>query len=323
MNDKKEIYGLIGHPVKHSLSAAMHNAAFSHLGINAEYKLFDVSPEDLEDFLLNDVEVEDIQGNKIRSKDIVCFNITVPHKVNVTKILMQKFPVDIYACNQTNLEDAILTGAVNTVKRNNDKLEYWNTDAGGFVESLEKDLNINLGNQHEKVKDVMLFGCGGAGRAVITGLSWKQNKIDKIFVYEPAVQVIDSFKMHIKTLPSKLQNMLNDKIEFITELQISEKIQDVQLLINASPVGMHEGDGSIIDKNLLHDGLSIYDVIYNRNTQLVEDAKSLNLSAVGGKGMLLYQGTRAFGLWTNINVWMHPKNPGEKMREVLEKALKV
>ncbi|MFH1460357.1 MAG: shikimate dehydrogenase [Candidatus Omnitrophota bacterium] len=295
----KKLYGLIGYPVKHSFSAAMHNAAFSHLGINAEYKLFEVKPEKLEDFLLN-------------RKDLEGFNITIPHKIKTKEILTKINPIEINDNVQTNLQDAILTGAVNTVKKAEDKLDYYNTDAGGFIQSLENDLQFKLGSGH---KNVLLFGCGGAGRAVIAGLSWKQHNVHKIFVFDKSEKQLAETKNHFKNLPGIWPKIMQEKIEFIVEKEIAEKIKEVQLLVNASPVGMKEENDFLIDKNLLHKNLSVYDVVYNRETQLVKDAKQKGLKATGGLGMLLYQGVIAF------EIWIEKEAPIDIMRKALEKEL--
>lgn len=303
MADKK-LYGLIGYPVKHSFSAAMHNAAFLHLGMNAEYKLFEVKPEDLEEFLLS-------------RKDVSGFNVTIPHKVRAKGILESNFPYNKEAeFIQQNLFDAILTGAVNTVKRIEEKLEYYNTDAGGFIKALEEDLQFELGGVQKEDKKVFLFGCGGAGRAVIAGLSWENHRVEKICVYDKSEKSANSLKEHFLTLSSRWQRNLVNKIEFLSEKQISEKIEECNLLVNASPVGMEKGDGSIIDKELLHSKLSVYDVVYNRETQLIKDAKEKGLPAAGGLKMLLYQGVIAFEIWTE------QKAPVNVMFEALESELK-
>ena len=107
--------------------------------------------------------------------------------------------------------------------------------------------------------------------------------------------------------------MLERKIEFISLEKMAELIKRCQLLVNASPVGMQEGDPSPIDKKLLHNELYVYDVIYNRETQLIKDTKLLfgDDHASGGLGMLLYQGARSFELWTGR------KAPVETMRKAL------
>jgi shikimate dehydrogenase len=285
-----KIYGLIGYPVKHSFSPAMHNAAFKHLGINAEYRLFEVKPEELEDFLLRDIVVKDTTGIALSSRNIIGFNVTVPHKVRAREILERESPFDKEAPNILRILQYVeLSGAINTVQRIKNRLEYYNTDALGFEKSLLKDLGFDTYN-----KNVLVIGCGGAGRAVIAGLSRRQNRINKIFINDISDEAMGSAKRHF----SQFEYLMN-VIEFISAEQIPRVIKDCQLLVNASGVGMKENDSSVVDKDLLHKELSVYDVVYNRRTQLVKDAKSLGLPAVGGMGMLLYQGVEAFEKWTN------------------------
>lgn len=312
MNPPK-IYGLIGYPVQHSLSPAMHNAAFKALGIAAEYKLFEVKPEQLEDFLLRKIIFNDIEGRPVSTADILGFNITIPHKLKAREMLEKNFPFDhdVHTMQQ-DLYYVKLSGAVNTVKRNGDILQYWNTDASGFLRSLEEDIGFN-----PKGKNVLLLGCGGAGRAVIASLSWKNIGINKIYVYEINTGAVESTKAHFSNLSPEWQDILSKKVEFISN--IKEIISRCQLLVNASPVGMKEGDPSPIDKNLLHKELAVYDVVYNRNkkTRLVEEAESLGLIAIDGLHMLLSQGVRAFELWLPGQ-----KAPVEVMRKALEEELK-
>ena len=93
--DPPKIYGLIGYPVKHSLSPTIHNAAFKHLGINAEYRLFEVKSDELEAFLLkSDKTFNDTDGRSVRAGDVLGFNITIPHKVKAREILEREFPFD-------------------------------------------------------------------------------------------------------------------------------------------------------------------------------------------------------------------------------------
>lgn len=271
-----ELYGIIGYPIKHSLSPAMHNAAFKALGIDAKYEKFKVKPDALEDFLLN-------------RKDVKGFNVTVPHKVKAKEILDKQLKV-------IKSDYASLCGAINTVKREENSFKYANTDVNGFITSLNEDLKFN-----PKDKNVLLIGCGGAGRAIIVGLS---DNVRNIYAYDSNRDAVKSAE---KLFP---------KLKGISSKEMLTAIKDCQLLVNATPIGMKEGDPGVIDKKLLHKGLFVYDVVYNRETELVKDAKSLGLSAVGGRGMLLYQGVAAFEFWTG------KKAPVDTMREALNKALK-
>jgi len=294
------IYGVIGWPIKHSLSPAMHNAAFKELGIEAEYKLFEVRPEELEDFIL-------------KRKDVAGFNITIPHKIKAKEIIDKNFSKNLdFDLIEKDLYYVKLTGAINTVKRSGNNLDYINTDAHGFLKALKENLEFDTKN-----KNALLIGCGGAGRAIIAALSWKQMQIRQIYVYEINKTQIDSINEHFSKLTIEQQRILKEKIEFISLEQLSAKIKTCQLLVNASPIGMKEEDASPIDKKLLHKGLFVYDVVYNRETQLVKDTKSLfgEKHASGGLGMLLYQGAHAFEFWTGKIA------PIEVMRKALRQAL--
>jgi len=288
-----DIYGVIGCPVKHSLSPAMHNAAFKACGIKAEYKTFEVRPEELEDFLLN-------------KKEVVGFNITIPHKIRAKEILERKFPLN------NSIINVKLSGAVNTVKRLGNKIEYCNTDVLGFLRSLVVDLKFDLKFGREN-KNVLLIGCGGAGRAVIAGLSEFTSDF-KIHAYDKSEKAVDSIREYFSKLSPALRKNLESKIEFIGDKDIPDKIKECQLLVNASPIGMREGDNSLIDKSLLHNQLSIYDLVYNRETELVKDARALHLPAAGGLGMLLYQGASSFEFWTG------KRAPIDAMRKALTSA---
>ena len=277
-----DIYGVIGWPIKHSLSPVMHNAAFKELGIDAEYRKFEVKPEGLEDFLL-------------KRKEVKGFNITIPHKVEAREILEQRFPLDKdVTIPEQFLYYVKLSGAINTVKRVGEKIEYYNTDATGFIHSLEQDLKFNV-----EYKNIFLFGCGGAGRAVISALSWRNADVKKIYVYDINRKAVSSAEKHFFNL-AKIGDYLREKIKFISEDRISEKINECQLLVNASSVGMKEGDGSIIDKKLLRKDLFIYDLVYNRETELVRDARTKGARAENGRGMLAAQGAFSFSLWRGV-----------------------
>lgn len=314
-----KLYGLIGHPVKHSLSAVMHNAAFKKTeGFeDAEYHLFDVIPDKLRDFLLNqDEKFKDTEGRTIRAGDVIGFNITIPHKVKARQILEEKSSFETSSRILEDLYYVKLSGAVNTVRRDSDGLKYWNTDASGFLRSVEADLQFDI-----VIENVFVIGCGGAARAIIASLSWKECKIPKIkikkiYVYDINGEAINSAREHFATLSQKWQKLLKQKVEFITqEQQIHGIVRQCQLLVNASPVGMKDGDPSVIDKDLLHKDLYVYDVVYNKKTQLIQDAEQKCKAAIGGESMLLYQGAHAFNFWTG------EPPPTEIMKQALEEEL--
>ena len=280
----KLIYGIIGHPVKHSLSPAMHNAAFKSLGMDAEYLLFDVDPDALEDFLKG-----------LPKKRIKGLNITIPHKIKAKEYLERSGSLD---------ENAKRLGAINTIKSVNDSLCGFNTDGPGFYRSLVEDLGFE-----PEGKNVFVLGSGGAARAVVMYLG---SGPKKIFVSD-----VDAAKM--KELKSHYGKYYDEsRLMLIEGADLKKALGESDLLVNATPVGMGQADPSPVDKSLLHHGLYIYDLVYNKPyTQLVKEAKGQKLHAVTGLGMLLYQGAISFEIWTG------EKAPLSVMGRALREALKV
>ena len=279
----KQKYGLIGHPVKHSLSPAMQNAAFYALGIDAEYLLYDIEPEKLEDFLKN-----------ARANNISGLNITIPHKIKTKEYLERKGALD---------DNARRLGAVNTIKVCEDgSVCGYNTDGPGFYRSLVEELKFE-----PEGKNVFVLGAGGAARAVIMYLG---NGPKKIFVSDIDKIKTDDLEAHYK-------KYFDDKrLEIVTGGGFKERLKQCELLINATPIGMKEPDPSPVAPELLHYGLYVYDLVYNRpSTELVKKANSLKLHAVTGLGMLLYQGAIAFEIWTSA------KAPIGVMKKALKEAL--
>jgi shikimate dehydrogenase len=175
--------------------------------------------------------------------------------------------------------------------------------------SLKEELQFSPVGCH-----ALVIGCGGAGRAVIAALSELDSGVEKISIYDKSKEAIAAAKSHFSACFTAYP-YLEKKLEFITENQISDTINKSALLVNASPVGMKEGDSSIVDKKILHKDLYVYDAVYNRQTQLIKDAKSLGLKAAGGLGMLLYQGVYAFRFWTKREA------PVYQMQEALKKEI--
>lgn len=281
----KQKYGLIGHPVKHSLSPAMQNAAFTALGIDAEYLLYDVEPEKLEGFLKD-----------ARSGNISGFNVTIPHKIKTKEYLERKGSLD---------ENARRLGAVNTIKVCEDgKLCGYNTDGPGFYRSLVEDLRFE-----PEGKDIFVLGAGGAANAVVMYLG---NGPKNIFISDLDKVKTDNLCAHYK------KYFDGNRLAVVDEKSFKDALKKSDLFINTTPVGMKESDPSPIDVSLLHHGLYVYDLVYNRpSTELVKKATSLKLHATTGLGMLLHQGAIAFEIWTGA------KAPVAIMKKALKEALKI
>ncbi len=256
-----KIYGLIGYHVKHSLSPFMHNAAFGALNINAEYRLFEKSPKELDNFL-----------KSLAKENIYGLNVTIPYKEKIITF-MDKIS-----------NEAKLIGAVNTIKVYGDELEGFNTDGAGFLEHLTKDLGFTPNG-----KNVAIIGAGGASRAISVYLAKEEPRI---------ISIHDIDKIKVGALVTYLKEHFNN-VEFRQADSIEElNIEVSDLLINATPIGMKEADLCVVSEKFIHKNLLVYDLIYNpKETKLLRIAKEKGAKNSNGLGMLLYQGVRSFQIW--------------------------
>ncbi|WP_405304517.1 shikimate dehydrogenase [Methanobrevibacter sp.] len=255
------IVGLIGHPVEHSFSPPMHNAAFKALGMDYAYVAFDVGPEGLKS-AIEGADALNIKG----------FNVTIPHKVDVIEYL-----------NELD-EVAELIGAVNTIDFKN--LKGYNTDGIGAIKAIEEVTGI-------KGKNVVVAGAGGASRAIsfyiakygaqsLTILNRNESKAQNL-----AGDVVSS-------------DLISDvKSGSISE--IDTYLRDADILIDTTPLGMnpHIDDEPIAKSEDMHGDLVVFDAVYNPNeTVLLKEAIKAGAKPVYGIKMLLYQGAESFEIWT-------------------------
>ena len=274
----KTLYGLIGYPVKHSLSALMHNAAFKHLGIEAEYRLFEVKPEGLKEFF-----------DGFRTKGISGINITIPHKTR-----------SVYFMDDLS-DKAKLIEAINTVAMKGDRLVGYNTDGIGFLRSLKEDLGFN-----PKGKIVFVLGAGGAGRAVSFSLA--KEGVTRIVLVD---KDWDKAAILARDVEKKTQTE-TIAIEF-NGRGVKELVLNSDLVVNATPCGMKKQGPAPLPEDFLHRSLAVFDLIYNPGeTTLIKEARKKGLKAVNGLGMLIYQGAAAFELWTG------KKAPIDVMRKAIK-----
>jgi shikimate dehydrogenase len=274
------IYGIFGHPVKHSLSPDMHNSAFNTLGLNSVYVAFDIDPESIEE-----------AARAIRVMGIRGINITIPHKQTIIPYLDEVSP------------DAKLTGAVNTVKNENGKLLGYNTDVGGFLRAIREDLDFS-----PEGNTLFLIGAGGAARAVLSAFCMNGGAVVYItdIIKDKALELANQFK-------ANFQNITIETVELDNQNLIEQKFNEADILVNASPAGM-DGVGSLdIPLTSLNKNAVVYDLVYKPpDTNLLKEAKQLGHKASGGLSMLLYQGAESFEIWTGKNA------PVEIMKKALE-----
>ncbi|MHA1439640.1 MAG: shikimate dehydrogenase [Promethearchaeota archaeon] len=260
---RTKIFCLIGHPVEHSMSPTMWNPALQELGLDFVYIAFNVHPDNLKNA---------IEG--MRALGIKGMNVTIPHKESVIKYLDE---IDTIAQK---------IGAINTIKNCDGILKARNTDAGGGKKSL-LDAGCEISG-----KKILILGAGGVSRALSYVLSEDAEKI----------VLTDIVEKRAKTVANEIKTSMGANIEgkISNKNVIKNEIQNTDILINATPIGMYPKiEVSPIDKNLLHSDLFVFDVIYNPlETQLIKDAASIGCKTLGGLNMLVNQGVLAFEWWT-------------------------
>ena len=281
-----KLLGVIGDPVKHSLSPLMHNSAIEELGLDYIYVPLPVSRENL---------ARAIAGFEAIS--LVGFNITIPHKQAIIPYLAEITPT------------AQMVGAVNTVWRTDTGWKGTNTDVEGFIAPLR-----NLSRDWSKITPVIL-GNGGAARAVVTGL---------VEMGCPKIDIVGRDRHKLDEFSQSWQNSPNISSILQTHLweQLIHLIPSTQLLVNTTPVGMSpQVDNSPVDASLmaqLPSSAIAYDLIYTPNpTQFLKLAKSRGAIAIDGLEMLVQQGASA------LQIWLQQPVPIDTMRESLRTYLKL
>ena len=276
-----KLTALLGSPVAHSISPAMHNEAFQVLGLDYAYLAFDVSPKDLK------AAIDGLKAINIRG-----FNLTMPHKVSILE----------YVDEVT--EAAQLAGACNTVINNNGHLIGHTTDGIGYMRSCQDAGHTITGQK------MTILGAGGAATAIITqaaldGVSsidiFRRNRSEAFAKTEAFAKKVSDYTH----CPIHVYDILDDK-------QLRKSISESKILTNATNIGMepNELESPIPDTSYFQPDLIVSDIIYNpRQTKLMQMAASAGCSTFNGMFMLLYQGAAAFQCWTGQDMPIeHIKN---------------
>lgn len=256
----EKLFGLIGHPVQHSISPKMHNHAFDKLKVDGHYMAFDLMKDQLE-VGLNSLKVLGFSG----------FNVTIPYKQAIMKYLDWIDP------------KAEAIGAVNTVVCVNKQWMGYNTDVDGFLMSLKRQ-NVKLED-----KKVCVLGHGGAAKAVVYGLL--ENHIGSLDIFSRNPNHVDVWFKNILNLHDHVD--IKNYEDYLSE-------NNYDLIINTTPVGMAPNiDQSIIDGSLAgHENTVFYDLIYKPSeTLFLKQAKSSGRKIINGLDMLIYQGILALEIW--------------------------
>ena len=253
---------LIGHPVAHSLSGAMQQAAFDALGIDARYELWDRTPMALGEAII-----------EIRSEDFLGANVTIPHKERVVPMVDRL------------TEEASATGAVNTITRDGRRLVGHNTDVPGFKVALDR-----LVGKQKMPKQAVVLGAGGGARAVVYGLITEG--FQRVIVFNRHLHRAEGLVKHFGRSAAHMELRAMPWHESIIEAEVAK----TKVLVNATSIGL-AGDVSPVPAEVLHGELLVLDVIYSR-TRLLRDAAAVGAATADGELMLLHQGAAAFTLWT-------------------------
>ncbi len=253
---------LIGHPVAHSLSGAMQQAAFDSLGIDATYELWDRTSIELPEAIA-----------ELRSDAFLGANVTIPHKERVVPMVDRL------------TDEAHVTGAVNTLTREGKRLIGHNTDVPGFRVALDR-----LVGKQKMPRLAVVLGAGGGARAVVYGLITEG--FQRVIVFNRHLHRAEAMVKHFGRSAAHMELRAMPWHESIIESELAKS----KILVNATSIGL-TGDVSPIPAETIPPDLLVLDLIYSK-TRLLRDAEAAGSTVADGELMLLHQGAAAFTLWT-------------------------
>ena len=280
-----QVLGVIGHPIAHSFSPRLHNAAIDALGIDYCYVAFHVLPEKVGSA---------IQG--MRSLNIRGLNVTLPHKRAVMEHLDQIS------------EEALAIGAVNTISRESDDLVGYNTDVSGIVSALERVAGLDRFPAH-----CVVLGAGGAARAAVYALGCRE-EVRRITLLNRTVA-------RAVALATDMEKVTGNRIE-AGEMDADSQdrvFSEAGLVVNTTSLGMFPNtEGSpLLSSSALHPDLVLYDTVFNPlETRLMKQFRAAGATAFGGLDMLVFQGARSFQIWTGV------EPPVDSMKQAVLRTLK-
>jgi shikimate dehydrogenase len=284
---RTKMAGLVGWPLDHTLSPAMHNVAYEQMGLNWVYLPLPV--KDGQDLMR-------VVG-AMRSLPFVGFNVTMPYK-----------RIMVNVCDEVSTA-AQLAGAVNTVHVSDGRLIGYNTDGRGLIESLKAEAGLDLLGRR-----VVIIGTGGAAGAALVGL-----------VLERAAHVtLAGRRTEIaESMIDNLEGRMRDTVAEASGLghDLRERVEAADLIVNATPLGMQEGDPLPVEKEWLQPGQVVADMVYRPSvTPLMEAAVDRGARVIGGLGMLVGQGAIAIEIW---NQGAQTIAPRDAMRAAAEAAMEI
>ena len=261
--------GVIGYPLRQSISPAFQQAALDHLGLDARYERWEIPPDQLAGRI-----------GELRSPELLGFNVTVPHKEAVFALL-----------DEASVE-ARSIGAVNVVVHGGGRLVGHNTDAGGFLRALREDGGCDPQGLH-----ALVLGAGGGARAVCFALLRAGASLLTI-----ANRTEGRAGAVVEAMGGQAGGMRTIPLERGSLSAVLRGRPAVELIVNCTTLGMRHGptpDASPLEVDLISPGALVYDLIYNpRETPLLQGARQAGARSLDGLPMLVHQGAEAFRLWT-------------------------
>jgi len=265
VSGKTRLCGVIGDPIEHTMSPAIHNAAFAQMGLDYLYVPFHVKKEELG---------KAIDG--MRALNMRGLNVTIPHKVTIIPLLDELDPL------------AEKIGAVNTVTNDDGVLKGSNTDASGFLQAL-----LERGIEPEG-KRIVILGAGGASRAISFILAERGAYL----------VILNRLLERAEELASWLSTIFNMEVKALelVEENLAQVLDEADILVNATSVGMSPNISETpVPSNLLRPGLIAFDIVYNPiKTRLLREAEEAGAETVSGVDMFVWQGALAFERWTGV-----------------------
>ncbi|MFQ6113948.1 MAG: shikimate dehydrogenase [bacterium] len=283
----KRLFGIVGHPLGHSLSPILHEFILNKIHVKACYHAFEIKKEEL---------AATIQSMK--TLGFTGFNVTIPYKENIVSFLDE---ID---------EEASMIGAVNTVLIKDNKLYGTNTDGVGFIQAL-KNKNMDMNG-----KSAVLLGAGGAARAVAYSLV--ANGIKKLWL-------LNRTPVRAELLANGIVSNVgfsNISYDSLSDAYFEQAVESSQIVINATSLGMWPAvETTPICVENFSPGLIVVDLVYNpHETKFLKAAKSAGSKIIEGLDMLIYQGVEAMKIWTAMDIRV--ENFFDEIRSKLIQSLK-
>ena len=279
---ERKHFAVIGDPIAHSLSPAMHNAAFAAAGKDAEYTAIRVAPEDMEDFFAS------------ARKSLAGFNVTVPHKGAAMRL------------SDRLSEAAALSGSVNTVRIAPDgTTDGDTTDGAGFERAIAEAFDLPLAGT-----DLCFIGCGGVVQALVWHCALAGVRSIRILN-----RSLDKAQQLTGSIRSRFPQIVTDCAAISDREKTADFLAQTRLAVQCTSVGLHADDPAPVDPALFPaEGLFYFDTIYRR-TALLAALDQRGIPTQDGLAMLLHQGAKSY------EIWLNEPAPVEVMRQALIRAI--